>query len=115
MCENNRSIFRDSLLIREHFDIRDPFAISKPVKVGSAITLSNKIIDLGVRAGIRQREKLPKNAIHQGSSFRKSVPVAQGFRKFFTTQLVNSKVNPEIRDVTRPYYRFSIRILQANG
>jgi integrase len=89
----------NSLLIREQFDIRDPFAISKPVKIGSAITLSNKIIDLGVRAGIRQREKLPNNTKHIGSSFRKSVPVAHGFRKFFTTQLVNSKINPEIREM----------------
>lgn len=30
---------------------------------------------------------------------RKEVPKSHGFRKFFTTQLVNSKVNPEIREM----------------
>ena len=30
---------------------------------------------------------------------RKDVMLAHGFRKFFTTQLINSKVNPEIREM----------------
>jgi hypothetical protein len=30
---------------------------------------------------------------------RKEVARAHGFRKFFTTQLINSKVNPEIREM----------------
>jgi len=30
---------------------------------------------------------------------RKEVPILHGFRKFFTTQLVNSKLNPEIREM----------------
>jgi hypothetical protein len=30
---------------------------------------------------------------------RKDVALAHGFRKFFTTQLINSKVNPEIREM----------------
>ena len=30
---------------------------------------------------------------------RKEVPKSHGFRKFFTTQFVNSKVNPEIREM----------------
>ena len=30
---------------------------------------------------------------------RKEVPILSGFRKFFTTQLINSKVNPEIREM----------------
>jgi|ERR1044071_1181236 hypothetical protein len=30
---------------------------------------------------------------------RKEIPRAHGFRKFFTTQLVNCEVNPEIREM----------------
>jgi integrase len=30
---------------------------------------------------------------------RKQIPIFHGFRKFFTTQLVNSKLNPEIREM----------------
>jgi hypothetical protein len=30
---------------------------------------------------------------------RKEIARAHGFRKFFTTQLINSKVNPEIREM----------------
>ena len=29
----------------------------------------------------------------------KGFPIAHGFRKFFTTQLISSKVNPEIREM----------------
>jgi hypothetical protein len=42
------------------------------------ITILSKLIDLANRCGIR----------HKG------VPIDHGFRKFFTTQLINSKVNP---------------------
>ena len=89
---------QNSYLIREQFDIRDPFAISKCHKT-VANTLINKIIDLGIRSGIRKRQTLEEDKKHLGSSFRKDVPIAHGFRKFFTTQLVNSKVNPEIREM----------------
>jgi integrase len=89
----------NSFLIREQFDIRDPFAISKPVKIGTALTLSNKIIDLGIRCGLRKKQVLTESTKYLGSSFRKDVPIAHGSRKFFTTQLINSKVNPEIREM----------------
>jgi integrase len=89
---------QNSFLIREQFDIRDPFAISK-CQMTCAITLQNKIIDLGIRWGIRKRHSLEEDKKHQGGSFRKEVPIAHGFRKFFTTQLVNSKLNPEIREM----------------
>jgi len=36
---------------------------------------------------------------HVNQYKRKEVPRLHGFRKFFTTQLVNSKVNPEIREM----------------
>ena len=42
-----------------------------------------KLVDLQKRLGIRTKE----------------VATTHGFRKFFTTQLINSKVNPEIREM----------------
>jgi integrase len=69
----------DSFLIREQFDIRCP---AKP-KQFKREALQYKIYDLCNRAGID----------------KKDVAVAHGFRRFFMTQLVNSKVNPEIREM----------------
>jgi integrase len=45
-----------------------------------------------VNAGVRKWD--PVNRFK-----RKQIPRLHGFRKFFTTQLVNSKVNPEIREM----------------
>lgn len=88
----------NSYLIREQFDIRDPFAISK-CQVTASNTMTNKIIDLAIRSGIRKKEVLQENQKHLGSSLRKDTPAAHAFRKFFTTQLVNLKINPEIREM----------------
>lgn len=91
-------IHQKSFLMREQFDVRNPNAI--PRKIDSVLfTLTNKLIDLGIRVGIRQKEKLPESMKHCESSYKKAVPAAHGFRKFFTTQLVNLKVNPEIREM----------------
>jgi hypothetical protein len=83
----------NSFLIREQFDVRDPFAISKCKEV-RANTLTQKLIDLAVRAGMRQKEVLegkPRGTI------RNDVPIAHGFRKFFTSQLVKSDLKTEYR------------------
>jgi integrase len=72
----------DSVLIREQFDIRDPFQIKRPKQI-SRDAIQWMITDISKRSGVR-------NA---------NVPIAHGFRKFFTTQLINSKVNPEIREM----------------
>jgi integrase len=58
-------IDQNSFLIREQFDIRDPFAISRPVKTLS-LTFSNKLIDLAIRSGIRKKEILTKDKKHLG-------------------------------------------------
>lgn len=87
---------KDSFLIREQFDIRDPFAISKCQKTVSN-TLSNKITDLAIRSGIRNKEVLEEDKKHLGGRLRKDVPIAHGFRKFFTTQLVEADVKTELR------------------
>ena len=42
--------------------------------------------------GLREKD-------HKNPYKRKQIPIFHGFRKFFTTQLVNSKLNPEIREM----------------
>lgn len=71
----------NSLLIREQFDIRDQFQIKKPKQI-SRDAIQWMIKDIVKRSGVG-----------------KDVMLAHGFRKFFTTQLINSKVNPEIREM----------------
>jgi integrase len=76
----------ESFLIREQFDLRNP---GKPQQVVSA-ALQWNLRKLAIKCGIR------KNG-HKYT--RQEVMIAHGFRKFFTTQLVKSKVNPEIREM----------------
>jgi len=70
----------ESFLIREQFNRRLMTAKPRPLKT---ITILSKLIDLANICGIR----------HQG------VPIAHGFRKFFTTQSINARINPEIREM----------------
>jgi integrase len=72
----------ESYLVRERFDVNDQFRIprAKPVSI---LTIKWKMIDIAKRAGVRSKE----------------VKASHSFRKFFTTQLINSKVNPEIREM----------------
>ena len=84
----------DSFLIREQFDIRDPFAISKCKEV-KAVTISRNLINLAERAGLRQKDVLPEGKHH--ATIRKDVPIAHGFRKFFTSQLVEADLKTELR------------------
>lgn len=72
----------ESYLVREQFDIRDQFHISKPRPITTA-AIKWKMIDTAKRAGVRSKE----------------VKASHSLRKFFTTQLINSKVNPEIREM----------------
>jgi integrase len=69
-------------LIREQFDKRDNFAIAH-CKGMARETLQWMLKDIAKRSNVRSKE----------------VAVAHGFRKFFTTQLVNSDVNPERREM----------------
>ena len=85
-----------SWLIREQFDVRDPFTISKGKKV-KANTLTRKLIDLAERSLLRKKEVLIGNKIR--STIRKDVPIAHGFRKFFSTKLAETEpaIKPELR------------------
>jgi integrase len=90
------NINSESFLIREQFDIREQFAIRKPRQITHR-SLEWKLINLAERSGIRKREHQTESK--KFSSIRKDVAIAHGFRKFFTTQLINSKVNSEIREM----------------
>jgi integrase len=72
----------DSFLIREQYNIRDKLSIAK-CRAISRETLQWKLKDIARRSNVRTKQ----------------VPLAHGFRKFFTTQLINSDVNPEIREM----------------
>lgn len=80
----------DSLLIREQFDIRDPFAIAAPKPV-TTDTISSKIAQLAERAGIRDKTVLKVG--EKSGSFRKSVPRVHGLRKAFSTFALNAKMD----------------------
>jgi len=80
----------NSHLIREQFDLRDQFATRNPKRVTHKF-VQWKLMTLAEKCGIRKRGDSKKT--------RQGIMIAHGFRKFFTTQLINSKVNPEIREM----------------
>ena len=84
----------ESPLFRKQFDMNDLEQTrkqSQPIKLNTL----NKILDLHLqRCGLRTVDHVETEA-----KKRKEVARAHGFRKFFTTQLVNSKLNPEIREM----------------
>ena len=93
-----------SCIIREQFDIRDQFGIKNP-KIMKSHSIAWRLVIVAERTGIRKRGH-DKNK-------RQNIMAAHGFRKFFTTQCIKSKVNPEIREMllghkiglTGSYYR----------
>jgi site-specific recombinase XerD len=72
-------VTEESLLIREQFDVRCP-GKPRPIERHS---IQYKLYDLAGRAGIDKND----------------IAVAHGFRKFFTSQLVDSDVRAEIREM----------------
>lgn len=85
---------KDSPLIREQFDKRDQFAIAHPRRIREA-AIYRKLTDLGEAAGIRTRVQLEEG--QKPASVRKEVPVCNGFRRFYASQLVNSALITEKR------------------
>ena len=81
-----------SYLIREQFDINDIEQIRKQGRSIARDSIANMLYLLAIKAGLRKVN-------HQFTGREQVVPLAHGFRKFFTTQLINSKVNPEIREM----------------
>jgi len=81
-----------SYLIREQFNINDLEQIRNKSRGISTGTLKIMLHTLLIKAGLRTVD-------HINPHKQKEVARAHGFRKFFTTQLVNCKVNPEIREM----------------
>lgn len=81
----------DAPLIRKQFDINDLEQVRKKSEPISIHTLGKGLENYLIKAGLR--------TIDHMANKRKEIARAHGFRKFFTTQLVNSKVNPEIREM----------------
>jgi integrase len=89
---NGETLSRDSWLIRDQFDINDIEQVrnrSKGVSLNTFMVIVNNAL---IKSGIKSVNHTPKFE-------RKEVARAHGFRKFFTTQCVNSDVNPEIREM----------------
>ena len=87
-------INKSSPLVREQFDKRDPFAIAHPKRVKEP-ALARKLMDLAQDAGIRKKIQLEEG--QKAASVRKEVPLCNGFRRYYSTQLVNSNVRTELR------------------
>jgi len=101
---NGENLNKDSYLIREQFDISDLEQIASKSK-GMTISGINSFLNiLLLKSGVRTIKH---------TKGRRDVARAHGFRKFFTTQCVNAKLNPEIREMllghkiglTSCYYR----------
>lgn len=89
-AKNGENMNKDSYLIRDQFDITDWEQIrnkSKGMSISGIESLLNVIL---LKSGVR---------IRNHNRDRKEIARAHGFRKFFTTQVVNSEVNPEIREM----------------
>jgi integrase len=86
----------NSLLIREQFDIRDSLVINKP-KMASSHSLQRKLIDLGIRSGIRPKQVLDKEKGVKSASLRTGLSVCHGFRKRFSNILIEAGIMTEHR------------------
>jgi integrase len=89
---NGEKLNKDSYLIRDQFDITDIEQIRNKSKGIKLNTLRQILSTILIKAGVRTVD-------HTSSHNRKEVAKAHGFRKFFTTQLVNSNVKAEIREM----------------
>jgi integrase len=88
--KNGEKLTQDSYLIREQFNINDLNQIRNKSRGISTGTLKIMLHTLLIKAGLRTVD-------HINPHKRKEVARAHGFRKFFTTQMIKSKVNYENR------------------
>lgn len=89
---NGEKLEDKSFLIRDQFDITDLEQIRNRSKGISISTIGVLLDTILLKAGIRTID-------HTSKFNRKEVARAHGFRKFFTTQLTNSNLNSEIREM----------------
>jgi integrase len=88
-ARHNEKITDDSFLLIKKFNINLKLIKGKQFN-GRGI---NSVLEESIRnCGLRQVN-------HDNYFKRQTIPFLHGFRKFFTKQLVNSKINPEIREM----------------
>lgn len=87
-------ITNKSPLIREQFDKRDTFSAQHPKHITKNL-LTVTLTSLLEAEGIRTRVKLVDG--QKAASNRSEVPLCNGFRRFFSSACVNSKLTPEKR------------------
>ena len=85
----------DSPLIREQFNVKDPFVAKYPRQVNIQ-TLDRIIANLSERAGIRKMQKI-KGTDKKAGSIRHEIAVCHGLRKFFTNGLRKAGISHEVR------------------
>jgi integrase len=103
--QNGEKLHKNSFLIRDQFDITDIEQVRNKSKGIALNTIKVLVTNILLKSGLRTIDHVKYS--------RKETPKSHGFRKFYTTQLVNSKVNPEIREMllghkiglTSCYYR----------
>lgn len=103
--KNGELLTKDSFLIRDQFDSTDLEQVRNRSKAVALSTLKVIIHKKLIKSGIK--------VVDHTKHIRKEVPESHGFRKLFTTMVINSKVNPEIREMllghkiglTSCYYR----------
>lgn len=84
----------NSPVIREQYDRKDHFAVTHPKHVKET-TLAIKLVDLAEAAGIRTRVKLSEG--QKAANIRQDIPITNGMRRFFSSTLVKSSVQSELR------------------
>jgi integrase len=88
---NGERLHKDSYLIRDQFDISDLEQVRNKSKGITLSTIKGLIHNILIKSGVR--------TIDRTNYIRKDVPESHGFRKFCTTQMINVRVNPEIREM----------------
>jgi hypothetical protein len=84
-------ITEESYIIRQEFDSNDLEQVKRNSKPLAKSTVRGVMLHLLLEAGVRTQEK------GADTSHRKEVKELHGFRKFFTSQLVNANINTEKR------------------
>jgi len=84
-------ITEESYLIRKEFDSEDIIQVKSECEPVATSTIRNVISKRMIKAGLRKLEH------DVDKTHRKQIPIDHGFRMFFTSQLVKSKLQPELR------------------
>jgi hypothetical protein len=81
-------IIDSSPLIREQWDRRDPFAGANPRRITKQ-ALTVKISELGRLMGLRTKTTMKEGQERMGASYLQNIPNCNGFRRFFSSTLVD--------------------------